>query len=33
MGETYKGISEGIDRDGGIILAIDGKTKRSSLET
>jgi len=28
MGETYKGISEGIDRDGGIILAIDGKTKK-----
>jgi len=29
MGETYKGISEGIDRDGGILLSIDGKTGRS----
>ena len=28
MGEIYKGISEGIDRDGGILLAIDGKTKK-----
>ena len=28
MGETYKGISEGIDRDGGILLAIDGTTKK-----
>jgi BirA family biotin operon repressor/biotin-[acetyl-CoA-carboxylase] ligase len=28
MGEIYKGISEGIDRDGGILLAIDGATKK-----
>jgi BirA family biotin operon repressor/biotin-[acetyl-CoA-carboxylase] ligase len=28
MGETYKGISEGIDRDGGILLTIDGKIKK-----
>ena len=28
MGETYKGISEGIDRDGGILLSIDGKTRK-----
>jgi BirA family transcriptional regulator, biotin operon repressor / biotin---[acetyl-CoA-carboxylase] ligase len=28
MGETYKGISEGIDKDGGILLAIDGTKKK-----
>lgn len=28
MGEVYKGVSEGIDRDGGILLAINGKTKK-----
>jgi len=28
MGEIYTGISEGIDRDGSILLTIDGKTKK-----
>jgi len=28
MGEIYRGISEGIDRDGSILLTIDGKTKK-----
>lgn len=28
MGESYKGICEGIDRDGAILLNIDGKTKK-----
>lgn len=28
MGETYRGVSEGIDRDGGILLSIDGTTKK-----
>jgi BirA family transcriptional regulator, biotin operon repressor / biotin---[acetyl-CoA-carboxylase] ligase len=28
IGESYKGICEGIDRDGGILLNIDGKTKK-----
>jgi BirA family transcriptional regulator, biotin operon repressor / biotin---[acetyl-CoA-carboxylase] ligase len=28
MGESYKGVCEGIDRDGGILLNIDGKTKK-----
>lgn len=28
MGESFKGIAEGIDRDGAILLTIDGKTKR-----
>jgi BirA family biotin operon repressor/biotin-[acetyl-CoA-carboxylase] ligase len=28
MGETYRGVSEGIDRDGGILLTIEGTTKK-----
>jgi biotin-[acetyl-CoA-carboxylase] ligase BirA-like protein len=28
MGESYKGICEGIDRDGGILLNIGGKTRK-----
>jgi BirA family biotin operon repressor/biotin-[acetyl-CoA-carboxylase] ligase len=28
MGESFKGISEGIDRDGAMLLNIDGKTKK-----
>ena len=28
MGESYKGVCEGIDRDGAILLNIDGKTKK-----
>lgn len=28
MGESYKGISEGIDRDGAMLLSVDGKTKK-----
>jgi BirA family biotin operon repressor/biotin-[acetyl-CoA-carboxylase] ligase len=28
MGDSYKGICEGIDRDGAILLSIDGKTKK-----
>ena len=28
MGETNKGIAEGIDRDGAILLNIEGKTKK-----
>jgi len=28
MGELYKGVCEGIDRDGAILLNIDGKTKK-----
>ena len=28
MGESYKGICKGIDRDGAILLDIDGKTKK-----
>lgn len=28
MGESYKGIAKGIDRDGAILLDIDGKTKK-----
>jgi len=28
MGESYRGVSEGIDKDGSILLAVDGKTKK-----
>jgi biotin-(acetyl-CoA carboxylase) ligase len=28
MGESYKGVAEGIDNDGAILLNIDGKTKK-----
>jgi BirA family biotin operon repressor/biotin-[acetyl-CoA-carboxylase] ligase len=28
MGESFKGVSEGIDRDGAMLLNIDGKTKK-----
>jgi BirA family biotin operon repressor/biotin-[acetyl-CoA-carboxylase] ligase len=28
MGESYKGVAEGIDNDGAILLRIDGKTKK-----
>jgi biotin-(acetyl-CoA carboxylase) ligase len=28
MGESFKGISEGIDMDGAMLLNIDGKTKK-----
>jgi BirA family biotin operon repressor/biotin-[acetyl-CoA-carboxylase] ligase len=28
MGESYQGICEGVDKDGAILLSIDGKTKK-----
>jgi BirA family transcriptional regulator, biotin operon repressor / biotin---[acetyl-CoA-carboxylase] ligase len=28
MGESFKGVSEGIDRDGAMLLNVDGKTKK-----
>lgn len=28
MGESYRGVSEGIDKDGSILLTVDGKTKK-----
>jgi BirA family biotin operon repressor/biotin-[acetyl-CoA-carboxylase] ligase len=28
MGESFKGISQGIDRDGAMLLDVDGKTKK-----
>lgn len=28
MGKSYKGISEGIDKDGAMLLSVDGKTKK-----